>query len=322
MIDTHPTLLVVEDDAQLSEMLATILGFEGYVVISVRSGQAAVQSAMQTPPDLIILDLNLPDISGFQVITSLRTDPKTMHVPVIILSARADMQDKVLAFNQYVNDYLTKPFHSSELLARVRAHMYHAHTPTLSPLTALPGGVMIEYAITKRLAADAEWAFLYLDLDHFKALNDAYGFLRGNEMIQLLTRVIIEEVQQVGNPSDFVGHIGGEDFVVLTTPDRAEPLCQAIIEQFRQESRQFYRADDIARGMFFAKGRDDIPRYFPLVTISIAVLLSSSIDPTVTIDDLSHRAAQVKARSKAVSGNSYVIDGQPPVYIAFDDADS
>lgn len=315
MMHETATILIVEDDSRLSEMLATVIKGEGYVVACAHSGQEAIGQAMQFTPDLIMLDLNLPDISGFEVLRTLRKTPKTMHVPVIILSARSDKYDKLHAFQHLVNDYLTKPFDNDELLARLRTHLYHARNTQRSPLTQLPGGVMIEYAIKQRLETDRPWAFMYLDLDHFKALNDAYGFVRGNEMIQLLTRIISEAVQMLGNLEDFIGHIGGEDFVVLTTPDRAELLCQHIIQNFQHASRRFYRAEDAERGMFFAKGREQVPRYYPLVTISIAVLLSSGGGAEVTLDDLSKHAAQVKARSKAVSGNSYVIDGAEPVYV-------
>lgn len=308
------TILVIEDEPSLAELLSTILTTEGFRVCSAMTGEDGLRQALQAPPGLILLDLNLPVISGFEVLRALRTNAKTLYIPVVILSARKDIQDKLAAFEMFVNDYLTKPFDGDELLARVRAHMHHARSPLLSPLTQLPGGVLVEFAISQRLADGAPWAFLYLDLDHFKALNDAYGFHRGNEMILLLTRAVTQGVRDHGNPPDFIGHIGGEDFVVLTTPDRVHPLCQAIIRRFEEESRRFYRAEDLARGAFYAQGRDGQAQYFALVTLSIAVVCAAAGRPVRDVEHLSRIAAGVKQRSKAVQGDCYIIDGDPQIH--------
>ncbi len=315
MEDPQATILIVEDDPRLSEMLMTILEGEGYTTCRALTGAEAMRCAIATRPDIILLDIMLPDISGFEVLQTLRTTPKTMHVPVIILTASQDINDKLHAFHAYVNDYLTKPFNASELLVRVRAHLHHARATLLSPLTMLPGGMLVEYAITHRLENGQPWALLYLDLDHFKALNDAYGFVRGNEMILMLTDVIIDTVAELGQMDDFIGHVGGEDFVILTVPERAEILCQSIIARFRDSTRHFYRAEDIARGTFLARGRDDEVHFFPLVTLSIAVLLSTQPNGGHNLETLAQRAAELKTRSKAIVGNSYVIDGHQPVYV-------
>lgn len=316
------TILVVEDDRRLSELLATILAGEDYLVTQALSGEEAVQKALQRPPDLILLDLLLPNMSGFDVLGLLRAEPKTMHVPVIMLTASQEISDKLRAFDLYVNDYLTKPFNSDELLARVKSHLHHSQAILLSPLTKLPGGEQIERAIEQRLATGTSWAFLYLDLDNFKALNDGYGFWRGNEMIRLLMGVVVDAVRTNGNTADFVGHIGGEDFVVLTTPDRVNAICTTVISRFSVASRGFYRAEDLARGAFLAVGRNGPQQFHPLVTISIAVVLSDRLDGAATLDALSRRAAIIKARTKATTGNCYMIDGEDQVRYAQDDAAS
>src|SRR5271165_1836720 len=144
------TLLVVEDNRSLAEMLRALLSTE-YRVCCVDSGESAIQQASQTPPDLILLDIALPDRSGLSVLDFLREQAKTRHLPVIMLSGHHDLASKLGAFEHYANDYLTKPFDNDELLARIRAHLYHARTPLLSPLTQLPGGHLVEYAIEQRL---------------------------------------------------------------------------------------------------------------------------------------------------------------------------
>ncbi len=309
------TILVVEDDRSIADLLTAIFTGEQYAVEHARTGEDGLQRALHHPPDLILLDLNLPGMDGFEVLRLLRAEAKTMHVPVVILTARQDLSDKLHAFNDlHVNDYLTKPFNSDELMARVRALMHNTQQALLSPLTRLPGGTQIERAIVQRFAAGAPWTFVYIDLDHFKALNDGYGFWRGNEMIRLLTRSVVAATEACGNPADFVGHIGGEDFVVITTPETIHPLCRDIIRRFAASSRLFYRAEDLARGGFVAVGRAGPEQVFPLVTVSIAVIPSTQLRAGVTLDDLSQRAARIKTQSKAAAGNCYIIDGEDEVY--------
>lgn len=309
------TILVIEDEPSLQALLHAILTTEGYSVQEARSGEEGLTCALQAPPDLALLDISLPGMDGFEVLRLLRAEAKTMHVPVIILSGRNELSDKLHAFNILrANDYLTKPFNNDELLARVGSLVHNAQSMLLSPLTRLPGGVLIERAVQQRFESDTPWAFVYIDLDHFKALNDGYGFWRGNEMIRMLTRAVVRAVGEVGNPQDFIGHIGGEDFVVLTTPDRMRALCASIIHHFAESSKRFYRAEDLARGAFMAVGRDGPLQLFPLITVSIAVIPSDRLSAAVTFEELSHRAALIKQQSKATVGNCYVIDGEDQVF--------
>ena len=309
------TILVVEDDPLLLVLLNTILAGEGYSVTEAHTGEDALLSTLHAPPDLVLLDITLPGIDGFEVLRRLRVEAKTMHVPVIILTGLSELSAKLHAFNiLHANDYLTKPFNNDELLARVGSLVHNAQSMLLSPLTRLPGGVLIERAVQQRCETDAPWAFVYIDLDHFKALNDGYGFWRGNEMIRMLTRAVRTAVSESGNPQDFIGHIGGEDFVVLTTPDKMRELCTAIIRHFAESSKRFYRAEDLARGAFLAVGRDGPQQLFPLITVSIAVIPSTRLSMQVNLEELGNRAALIKQQSKAAEGNSYVIDGEDPVY--------
>jgi DNA-binding response OmpR family regulator len=307
-------ILSVEDDRSVASMLAEMLSGEGYTVIQAFTGEAGIEQALRAPPDLILLDILLPGINGFDVLRRLRNEPKMMHVPVIMVTARRETSDKIQALNLRVNGYLTKPFDNDELLACIRTHIYHAHTALLSPLTGLPGAKQVELAIERHMSASPSWTLLFLDLDHFKALNDGYGFWQGNEIIRLLARIITETIRDLGNMTDFVGHVGGEDFIVLTTPDRLHPICQCILKRFASESRPFYQPEDLSRQGFLAKGRDGEQHLFPLVSLSIAALLSERIPKQTNFAALSVQVAGVKARSKGIPGSCYVIDGDDAVY--------
>jgi PleD family two-component response regulator len=306
------TILVIEDQPMLMTLLTEILTGEGYQVIAAFTGEDGLARAAETTPDLVLLDLSLPGMDGFAVLHALRAEPRTQSVPVIILTGDTDMRHKLHAFNIYhVHDFLNKPFNNDELLARVSALVRNAQMMIhASPLTRLPSGPLIEHELEIRMLSGAPWAFLYIDLDHFKALNDGYGFWRGNEMIRLLSWAIQQSIATEGNADDFIGHIGGEDFVVLTTPERIHPICQGILAHFVEGSRHFYRSEDLARGGFVARGRQGTEELFPLVTVSIAAIPSSGLGTEVTLQSLSQRAALIKTRSKAATGNCYYIDGE------------
>lgn len=302
-----PTILVVEDDAIIGRMLTETLEAEGFSVVVMPSGESGLEYAMREVPHLLILDIMLPGIDGFEVVKQLRNHAKTAHIPVVIVSGRHDTADKVRAFDFAVDDYLTKPFNSFELIARIRTQLRHVRESLLAPLTGLPSGMRIERAIEQQLNMGGPWSILYLDLDNFKAYNDVYGFVRGNDMIRLLGRVITDATHDLGNVSDFVGHIGGDDFVVITTPDRAELLCQRIMTQWDAASRIAYDAATLERGTLIAMDRQGHPQNYPLVALSIAVV--TSMNPAITtIADVSSTAAELKRKAKSVVGSSYYID--------------
>jgi diguanylate cyclase (GGDEF)-like protein len=302
-----PTILVVEDDPQIGHMLQATLEAEGFVAVLAPTGEEGVAYALREVPQLLLLDLMLPGIDGFQVVERIRANVKTSHIPVVILSARHDTADKVRAFDSNVDDYLTKPFNSDELMARIRTQLRHVQETLLSPLTRLPSGLRVERAIDQQLQTETPWSILYIDLDHFKTYNDVYGFLRGNDLIRLLARVTLDVVRDEGNVTDFVGHIGGDDFVIITTPDRVDGICQRMIASWDTESRAYYNEDDRQRGTLVAKDRQGHQQSFPLVGVSVGVVTNVH-RPIRSLEEVSQIAAEVKHKAKALHGSSYYVD--------------
>jgi diguanylate cyclase (GGDEF)-like protein len=305
--EAPPTILVVEDDVLLGRMLRNMLEIEGYSVVVVPSGEEGLSFALREVPQLLLLDIMLPGIDGFEVVVQLRSTAKTAHIPVVMLSARHDSADKVRAFASDVDDYLTKPFNHDELIARIRTQFRHVRESLLSPLTGLPSGLRIERAIEHQLLSRAPWSILYLDIDTFKAYNDVYGFLSGNELIRLLAHVITDSVRDEGNSNDFVGHIGGDDFIVITTPDKVDRLCRALIDGWETSSRVLYTQEDLQRGTLIAHDRRGEMQVHPLCGISIGVVTNLHRSIT-TMEEVSRVAAQVKAKAKLSSGSSYYVD--------------
>jgi len=299
-------ILVVEDERVIAKLLKETLQIEGYQVVTVLNGEDAVQYALRETPHLIVLDLMLPGIDGYEVACRLRSHPKTMHIPIIALSSFDGLSDKVRAFEIGVDDYITKPFLTDELLARIRTQIRRVQQNYLSPLIGLPGGLQVELAIKHKLNSLEPWSILYLDLDNFKAFNDVYGFLTGNDIIRLVGRICQRVVREYGNPDDFVGHIGGDDFVVVTTPDCSNLLCQQISENYKEESATFYRFEDLRRGSISGVDRKGRPYQFPLVSLSIGVV-NNHVRRPQSIREVSYLAAEAKYYAKQSTGNVFHI---------------
>lgn len=301
------TILVIEDDAAVARMLAEMLEAEGYIPLVASTGEEGVALATREAPQLILLDLMLPGMDGFQVVESIRGSARTAHIPVMVVSARHDTDVVLRAFGSKVDDYIKKPFHGGELVARIGAQLRHARESQLSALTNLPAGLRVERAIEDRLASGERWSILYLDLDTFKAYNDVYGFLRGNELIRLLARIASDVTHELGAPGDFVGHIGGDDFIIITTPERAEPLCERLISRWARESRALYSTEDLARGTLIALDRRGQWQSYPLVSLSIGVVTNER-RPIISAAEVSRVAAEVKRVAKGMPGSAWYVD--------------
>lgn len=308
-------ILVVEDELLIATLLKETLEIEGYQVVTILSGEDAVQFALRETPHLIILDLMLPGIDGYEVMRRLRNHPKTMHIPIIVLTALGGSGDKVRAFERDADDYITKPFDTDELLARIRRQLRRVQQSCLSPLTGLPGGVQVVRAINYKLNSQDPWSILYLDLDNFKAFNDVYGFLAGNDMILLVGHICQRFVHQHGGTEDFVGHIGGDDFVIVTSPMRAKILCTRIMASYKEESSALYLPEDLERGSISGVDRKGRPYQFPLVSLSIGVVNNQFRRPH-SVREVGYLAAKAKRHAKQATDNIFYLSSPDRSHVA------
>lgn len=304
-------VMVVEDNRLAAAFLGDILEQAGYLVQKADSGLEALRLVQQGQVDLVLLDIVMPDMDGYEVVRQLRNDTRTNNTPIILLSSHQGTAEKVRGFELGADDYVTKPFVPAELLARVMAHLRRSRlTLASSPLTGLPGNTSIEDELIQKAASNQPFAVLYIDLDNFKAFNDAYGFLQGDEMIRLLANVLQQIVKQYGNRGDLVGHIGGDDFVVATTPANVDIICQQTIAQFTSLSKELYEA-----------GSEEL---LP-VTLSIAVV-TNEYHQFTDHWEIGHAAASLKQQAKSIPGNAFVkltpvneVRGEKRVLIVDDD---
>jgi len=301
-------VLVADDDPHVRQLLELVLGDDGYEVISASNGHELIRMAQEHTPGLILVDLMMPQMDGFEAIRQMRNDSRTAHIPMVILTARSRSGDIVTGFETGADDYIAKPFNISELLARVKGHLRRAaQRPVLNPLTGLPSGVLLSQELRRRLAQQSAFALLYADLDNFKVFNDTYGFSCGDRAILLLASILQRVLAVHGNADDFIGHIGGDDFAVLTTPDRSRALCRAIVDVFDDEIRSLYSPEDQLRGYFSAVDRHGVLRRFGLMSISIGVV-SSERRSFAEEEEFTRIAAEMKHYAKTRAGSSFAID--------------
>ncbi len=301
-------VLVIDDDTSLCNVVAEALFAEDIEVLQAHDGAAGPILARRERPDFIILDVMMPVMSGYEVCRSLRRSFLTANIPVIMLTALGDTMEKVKGMTEGADDYLTKPFHPHELRSRVVTHLRRSERDIqTNPLTRLPGNLAVELALRERIAGQEPFAVCYIDLDNFKPYNDKYGFFAGDQVLRMLSEIIVDVVLERGAEEDFIGHEGGDDFVVITTPQRAEGICQAVTERFDDAIPQAYDEEDRERGYILSRDRQGRIVHFPLLTVSISVV--TNVQRTlVHPGQIAHIAAQVMRYVKAKEGSNYAFD--------------
>lgn len=299
-------ILIADDLPDLLSALKDTLEREGFSVVAVGDGKAALEAIRADPPDIAVLDFKMPKLNGFEVTAALREDPLLENLPVVILSASGTRDSKVEGLTLGADDFISKPVDVRELLARIRMILKRSRQGLdANPLTRLPGNLSIESRIETALKAGRPLAVLYIDLNQFKAYNDVYGYEEGDRVIKALARVLVEPVRS--GQADFVGHIGGDDFIVLTTPERMEPVAQAICDRFDAIVPSFYSAEDKARGFIRTKDRQGAERDFPFLSVSIGICHNQ--ERTLQgFAQVAHLGAELKKAAKSKGGSAYVVD--------------
>ncbi|HEX9781079.1 MAG TPA: response regulator [bacterium] len=301
-------VLVADDDPDLRDILRAILESAGFSVVEAADGQAAVEEIRTHQPALVILDNMMPRMTGPQVCTWLKQDMLLRHVPVIMLTGKSEVQDKVEGINAGADDYLVKPFEPKELLARVQMVIRRsAQDLEANPLTRLPGNTSIHREIQQSITSRTPFAVCYVDLDQFKAFNDHYGYSRGDEAIRYTAQALLQASKTAGGPSDFVGHIGGDDFILITSPDRAEAVCRTIVESFDAGVGTLYDEADRQRGHLLHRTRTGEMVEVPFLFISIA-LVSSEDHQFEHPGQIAELGAELKTYAKQFQKSLYVRD--------------
>jgi len=299
-------ILVVDDEDHIRRILKFQLEKHGYRVVVAENGEIALELMRREAPDLVLLDLMMPKIDGFETCRRIRQNFQTSQIPIIMLTAKSELPDKIKGLQDGANDYLIKPYSNEELLLRVGNVLdWSLKQKEANPLTGLPGNRAIEKELQGRIEGKEPFAFLYLDIDNFKPYNDHYGYQKGDDAILFLGDIVTEAVNSLGGVNDFVGHIGGDDFVVITSPARAEFISRHIIDEFDKGSLILLHEEDIGRGFMEVQNRLGEIKRMPLMSLTIALVVDDEgkLKHYAQVNDI---ASELKQYGKAMVGSVVV----------------
>lgn len=267
-------ILVVEDDPDISNLLRIYFDSQGYKVSVAPKGKEALQVCRRELPNVIVLDIQLPDIDGYEVCRRLRGNLRTSHIPILFLTQRDERHDRIQGLELGADDYITKPFDIDEVKLRVQNAIKRAQWENLtSPTTGLPSGKLIEEQLRLLMRRDG-WAILYVGILNIEGFNDAYGFVAGDDVFRFAAMVLNDGIEQKGTANDFVGHVSADDFIVVTDQEHAPAIQEYVTQRFNSEVGTFYSFRDRERGYILLKDKSGQERQSPLMTLAVGTVTS------------------------------------------------
>lgn len=310
-------VLIVDDVTANIKILIDLLKPE-YQTFFADSGEKALELALKNIPDIILLDIVMPQMNGYEICEKLKANRSTRDIPVIFISAMSEVGDETKGLEIGAVDYITKPISPAIVKARVKNHLklrkameelkrlYNTALDS-NPMTGLPGNNSIARRIKKALDDNEDVGVIYSDLDNFKAFNDKYGFALGDEILKFTCRLFQETVVGLGINDAFIGHVGGDDFVIIVPSNTIQQTAEKIIDRFDEGIGQYYSPQEAASGCIWSVDRKGEAESFPIMSMSLAGV------------DLSHRVykkylevndacAQTKKKAKSLPGSSFLLD--------------
>jgi len=286
-------LLVVEDDLDISSMLKIYFSSQGYEVDTALRGEIALEKTRQTMPHLIVLDIMLPDIDGYEVCRRLRSNSRTSHIPVIFLTQKDERSDKLQGLELGADDYITKPFDIEELRLRVQNAIARAERESLTDAqSGLPSGKLIEDQLRKIIRKD-DWAFIDIRLNHFEPFKEVYGFIAASDVLRYTGMLIGEVLDQFGTDFDFIGHAGGNNFVVITRIERSSEIQTHIKKKFSETISTHYNFVDRQQGFISTNNDKGDSIRHPIMTISTGIV-SPKTNQFADIREITEMAAEAR----------------------------
>lgn len=278
-----------------------------------------LKDALTNIPDLVVINEDSLTVDIKEIFKEIKDNEDNSITPIVVISSRKDQEHIIEILKNDVEVYLNAPINNEILYYTIMNIMKLLNRNRMvSPLTGLPGNVQIQAEMKKRLTNKEKYAMMYIDLDNFKAYNDTYGFSNGDEIIKFTARLISKYVMK--NDENFVGHIGGDDFVAIVEDEDYEKICQNIIAEFDKCIEKFFTKEDVERGYIEVENRKGIMEQFPLTTISVGVVEVTSERFKNTLE-IGEAGAAVKHLAKTIFGSTYVIDRRKNRDELFDKAD-
>jgi len=317
ILQNRQKILIVDDVIENIKILVNLLKSD-YETFFAKNGEKALELAEVESPDLILLDIVMPDIDGYEVCRQLKSNKITADIPVIFVTAMNETGNETKGLELGAADYITKPINPAIVKARIAnqlrlrqaiqelKRLYNTALDA-NPLTSLPGNNSVANRIEKALANNEKISIIYADLDNFKAYNDKYGFALGDEVILFTAQVLKDAVHKNGTPEDFIGHIGGDDFVVVVSTSRVKEVATRIGELFDKGITVFYNADDIATKCIQSVDRQGKKQTFPIISISMAGvdLSNCAFSQYIEVNDA---CAETKKMAKKMPGSGFFMN--------------
>ncbi|HFC09884.1 MAG TPA: response regulator [Chloroflexi bacterium] len=287
-------ILVVEDDLDIANMLQIYFSSQGYEVELAPRGSDALEKTRQSMPHLIVLDIMLPDIDGYEVCRRLRTSTRTSHIPVIFLTQKDERSDRLQGLELGADDYITKPFDIEELRLRVQNAIRRAERESLTdPRSGLPAGRLIEEQLRRIIRTDG-WALMDIRINYYDAFREVYGFVAANDVLRFTAMLLNEVVDELGTPEDFIGHPGDENFVVITAEESAPAIRARLKERFAEEVKSHYNFMDREQG-YITVEENGVSRQVPLMTLSMGIVSPSQYQ-FADIREITELAAEARRK--------------------------
>lgn len=299
-------ILIVDDTVDIATMLQFYFNGQGYQTRMVHRGGDALTTTRQWAPNLILLDINMPDMDGYDVCRELHANPRTRHVPIIFLTEKNEKSAKLEGLKLGVVDYITKPFDIEELHLRVGNAMERATQETLiNAVTGLPGAQLIEEQL-KVLLRQPHWGLALARVNHFSEFNTVYGFVAGDDGLKTIAMILSDVLNEKGTTEDFLGQIGGADFFLTTSPEQVKGIAESAVMRFDRDIPLLYSYQDRKAGYMLIEegGRT---RQVPLMTLSLGIVTSAQ-GPFTDIRELSEAATESRQRARQASGSSIYVE--------------
>jgi PleD family two-component response regulator len=290
-------ILIVEDDQDISKMLRIYFESQGYEVLVSGRGGEALDVARKRLPNVVVLDIQLPDIDGYEVCRQLRSNLRTSHIPIIFLTQKDERSDRIAGLELGADDYITKPFDIEELRLRIQNAMKRAHDTSLTdPTTGLPSGKLIEEQL-KRLMSKPTWAILYIGINAIDVFNNVYGFIAKDDVLRFVGLVMSEAIDELGTAQDFIGHIGGDDFIIITSMEAVNAIKEHLEIRFTEEVVSFYDFKTREQGFVSYVNSEGKGSQAPLMSLNVGKV-SSADGPFTDIRQITEVAAEARRQAQ------------------------
>lgn len=303
-----PRVLIADDQTELLILMKETVEAAGFEVFIASDGAEALRVIFEEHPDIAVLDYSMPVKDGLLVAQDMKDNPLFAHIPIIICTAVSEKKTKLQGLGMGIDDYLIKPVDTDELIARIRMILKrNKQVLDTNPLSKLPGNPSIQARVESELQKGGPFAVLYLDLNNFKAYNDIYGFEAGDRVLKATANLVAKLTIHNENTRDFIGHIGGDDFIIVTDFERAEELAGRVVSAFDEIAPSFYGKEDRGRGYIVSTDRQGNIKKFPFLSIAIGIV-HNTLRPLLSFAHVSNIGSELKKAAKSRGKSAYIVD--------------